>query len=181
MKGYYVEVRVGQMLKQYIQHSLKMEVVRPGPGSILVDLMRPHLEPHQYDQLNLFGDQIEVKYNENEVIKIEIPAHNGITYNHKAKKNLNYKYIWRTELSKEGHAILRRHFKKIMRQAFHTYMDGATSVWDTQDKKRVKCSVVSFFHDYYIDYTEKDVSTYCRDWLRYRKKKFEQRISPIIS
>lgn len=181
MKGYYVEVRVDPVLKQYIEHSLRMNVVRPGQGSVLVDLMRPHLEPRRYNQLDLFGEPVVAKHADNEVIKIEIPAHNLKVYNFRAKKNLAYDYVWRTELSEYGQAVLRRHFKKIMRQAFHTYMDGATSVWDTQDKKRIKCSVVSFFHDYYIDYTEKDVSTFCRDWLRYRNKKFAQRISPIIS
>ena len=55
MKGYYVEVRVGPVLKQYTEHSLNMDIIRPGQGSILVDLMRPYLERRNYEQLDLFG------------------------------------------------------------------------------------------------------------------------------
>lgn len=181
MKGYYVEVRVGPLMKQYIEHSLQMDVVRPGQGSVLVDLMRPHLELRRYDQLDLFGQPVVQEYPEEETIRIEIPVHNIKSYNHHTKKNIAYNYIYRTELSEVGQAILRRHFKKIMRLAFHTYMDGATSSWDSLDKKRVKCSVASFLMDYYIKYDEKDVSTLCRDWFRYRKKKYDQRISPVIN
>ncbi len=179
MKGYYVEVRVGHILKNYIEKSLDMDVVRPGQGSVLVDLMRPHLELRRYDQ-DLFGNQTIIHSPEKEIIKIEIPAHNLKVYNRKAKKSISYDYLYRTELSDAGQAIVRRHFKKIMRNAFHTYMDGATASWDALDKKKVKYSVTSFFSDYYIEFTEKDVSTFCRDWFRYRQKKNKQRLSPII-
>ena len=181
MKGYYVRVRVGQLMKQYIEHSLQMDVIQPGQGSVLVDLMRPHLELRNYEQLDLFGGgPAKSEYSDDETVKIELPFHSVKAYNHISHKVIEYDKMYRTELSEYGQAMVRRHFKKIMRNAFHTYMDGYTSVWDGLDKKRVKSGVASFLADYSIEYSEKDVSTLCRDWFRYRTKKYKQRLSPII-
>lgn len=180
MKGYYVEVRVGPVLKQYTEHSLNMDIIRPGQGSILVDLMRPYLERRNYEQLDLFGGDDSSAPTDKQTIKIEMPFHNGPVYNHSAKKVVKYNSLYRTELSKYGQAIVRRHLKKIMRHAFHTYMDGYTSKCEDYNQKRVKAGVTSFFSDYSIEFTEKDVSAFCRDWFRYRDKKYNSRVSPLI-
>ena len=68
----------------------------------------------------------------------------------------------------------------MMRQAFHVYMDGYTSAYDELDKKRVKAGITSFLSDYNINFTEKDISSLARDWFRYRDKKYEGRINPIL-
>ena len=180
MKGLYVEVKIDSILRQYIQNCLQSDVVKLPQGALLIDLMRPYLAINNVSQQDLFESEPEDE-TDMEVIRIELPLHNGPVYNANAKKVIRYNGLFRTKLTEEGQAVVRRHFKKLMRLAFHTYMDGHTAKCEAMNEKKVKQGVTSFLLDYSIDFTEKDVSTVSRDWFRYRMKNNEKRVSPILS
>lgn len=180
MKGLNVEVNVGPVLKQYVEHCLGMDVVEVGNGWILTDIIIPYLELRPYKQLDLFDDRLAIKDEKDSVIKIQMPLISRDVYNWKSRKVIKLNGYYRTEVSAEGQAMVRRHLKKIMRQAFRTYMDGYTAAWEELDKKRIKSGIINFFLEYEISFEEKDISAYARDWLRYRNKKYDGRISPIL-
>ncbi len=181
MKGFNVEIRVGKLVKQYVENHLQDEILRTGNGWVIVDLIKPYLilESHK-QQLDLFGDKKEEEKDYSEIILLEIPLLHCKTYSRKYDKIIHLDGLYHTVVSEYGQAIVRRHLKRMMRQAFHVYMDGYTSAYDELDKKRVKAGICAFFSDYQIDFTEKDVSSYARDWFRYRDKKYEGRIHPIL-
>lgn len=181
MKGFNVEIMIDPILKQYLVHHLKGDVVKAGNGAVIVDLIKPYLELSSQQQLELFPSNDKKKKTEfTESIKIEVPLLHCKTFSKKYNRIIYLDGIYHTVVSEYGQAIVRRHLKKMMRQAFHVFMDGYTSAYEELDKKRVKAGICAFFSEYTIDFTEKDVNSYARDWFRYRDKKYEGRISPIL-
>ena len=178
MKGFNVEIKVGSLLKQYVENCLQDNIVKTGNGWVIVDLIKPYLILEPRKQLNLFEEKEEKDYSE--IIMVEVPLLHCKTYSKQYNRIIHLDGLYHTVVSDYGQAVVRRHLKKIMRQAFHVYMDGYTSAYDELDKKRVKAGITSFLSDYNIIFTEKDISSLARDWFRYRDKKYGGRINPIL-
>ncbi len=180
MKGLNLEVEVGPILKQYIENCLQMDVVVSSKRWVILDIIKPYLQVRS-KQLDMFdnGDK-KINNDKSGTIKIEVPLFHCRAFNRTYGKVIYLDGIYHTVITDEGQAVLRRHFKQIMRQSFRVYMDGYTAAWEEFDKKKIKSGIVSYFSEYEINFTEKDVSAFARDWLRYRNKKYEGRISPIL-
>lgn len=179
MKGFKVEIKVGSLIKQYVENCLQEDMIKTGNGWIIVDLIKPYLILESDRQLDLFEDKKE-NLDKSDIIMLEIPLLHCKTYSKKYNRIIHLDGLYHTVVSEYGQAIVRRHLKKMMRQAFHVYMDGYTSAYEEIDKKRVKAGITSFLTDYNINFTEKDITSLARDWFRYRDKKYEGRINPIL-
>ena len=180
MKGLNVEIRVGSLLKQYVENYLQTDIIKTGNGWVLVDLIKPYLRLRDNNQLDMFDTEMSDNQDVSETIKLQVPLLHCKTYSKTYDRIIHLDGYYHTVVSEYGQAIVRRHLKRMLKQSFHVYMDGYTSAWDELDKKRVKTGVTSFFTDYGITFTEKDVNSYSRDWFRYRGKKYDGRISPIL-
>ncbi len=179
MKGLNLEVEVGPILKQYIENCLQMDVVVSSKRWVILDIIKPYLTVRS-KQFDIFDGEKSKQKDKSGTIKIEVPLFHCRAFNRTYGKVIYLDGIYHTVITDEGQAVLRRHFKQIMRQSFRVYMDGYTAAWEEMDKTKIKSGVVSFFSDYEINYTAKDVNAFARDWLRYRNKKFDGRISPIL-
>lgn len=179
MKGLNVEIKVDSLVWQYMKYHFHDGVIKTGNGWVIVDLIKPYLELRPHRQLELFGDGLG-EDDDMRPLLLEIPLLHCKTYSRKYNRVIHLDGLYHTVVSEYGQAIVRRHLKRMMRQAFHVYMDGYTAAYEELDKKRIKAGICSFFSDYKIDFTEKDVSSYARDWLRYRNRKYDGRISPIL-
>lgn len=179
MKGLTTEIEVGSLLKQYVEKFLKQDVLIMGNGWVLSDIIKPYLELNSRDnQTEMFDDKKTEK--EKNTIKIMLPMHSTKISNKKSKKNYWLNPFYRVYVSPQGQAMVRRHLKKMMRQSFRVYMDGYTAAWEELDKSKVKSGVIAFFMEYEIEWNKNDENALSRDWLRYRSKKYDGRICPIL-
>lgn len=167
MKGLTVNIKASPMLKQFVEYSTDDGVLRPKRGATITGLVLQYLELLPVD-----GDDIQPE----ECIKIEIPLTCRKTYSQVYGK-VNWCYtLFQNKIGEKGQSIIVHYLETVMRDCFHTFMDGYTCV----KEDAVKEGVTSWLLEYQImDFTEKDIDTLAHDWHRYKRKKYASRISPL--
>ena len=171
MKGLYVNVRVSNLVRQWIVATFGTDIVKPAKGSVLIAIVKP------YHELDPYESPMDDYIPEDQLIRIELPYISQRVHSLNDNKTYHCNTFFRNHLSLKGQAAVRRHFDKTFKHAFHVYMDGYS---DAVEDTKVKEGVVSFFCEYNLDFTERDISSYTRDWFRYRNKKYQSRIMPLI-
>lgn len=181
MEGYYVFARVGSRMKQYVINAYNSDIVPLENESVLMNIIRPHLElrPHDED-LEEFDDETM----KNEVIRIELPHDRKKVYSVSKQKVYVCNTLWRNRLSSKGQFKVKRFFERNFKFAFYTYMDGDIERQEMMKKEgeiynEMISGIQAFMDKYHLPYVERDLRTLARDWYRHRDKVEGYKISPI--
>lgn len=181
MEGMYVEVRVGNILKQYIVNSFRSDTVPLHKGSVVMNIIRPHLELCSCDELEEFDEETREK----EVIRLELPNERKKVYHQKGHKIYFCNTLWRNRLSSKGQKEVKTFFRNTFMQAVRIYIDAdieRQEIMKAEGKKNndMMSAIQAFMDKYNFEYTKKDLHRIKQDWYRHRDDVEFYRISPIV-
>lgn len=178
----YVYARVGNLMKQYIVNSYKSDIIPLRKGSVLMNIIRPHLELSSSSDQEYFDEEIFEK----EVVRIELPSERKKVYHQKGHKIYVCNPLWRNCLSEKGQKEVKTFFENCFKQAYRIYMDGDIErqemmKLDDKTNNKMISATQAFLDKYHFqDYTEKDLKKLSRDWYRHKNDLEHYRISPIV-
>lgn len=170
---YQVSVNVGKDVREFITNSNGSDVIEPEKESVLWSMIKPNLITSTQ------AAELTFDFNPESCIKIAIMRKTGIrkVYNYFDKKeivtNTQYRYI----ISPEGQSMIRKHFQKVLKQAFHIYMTGYFS---SREDAPISEAVTAFCLDCNIEVTDTVIERYRKDWFRFRLKDNIKNFCPLI-
>ena len=170
MKGVVVEIQVSPLIAQYIKASTGKTHIVPERGSILVAKAMQYLEPCPWKDIKIIPTE--------QTITLQLPCvdHYAV-YSPEKRKLIKQTTRYTNVVTPKGQAALNKYLYKVFRATFHTFMDGYTCC---AEEDGIIKGVTEFLLEYRIDVTNKNINYLKRDWVRYRKKKYAQRICPLL-
>lgn len=170
MKGVIVEIQVSTLIAQYIRASIGNTHIIPERGSILIAKVMQYLEPCPWKDIKIIPTA--------QTVTIQLPCvdHYAV-YSPEKRKLVKQTTRYTNVVSEKGQTAINKYLYKLFRASFHTFMDGYTCANDTE---KIIEGVTEFLLEYRLDVTNQNINYLKRDWVRYRKKKYTQRISPLL-
>ena len=177
MEGRSINVNVKPHIYQYIVQNLGSDTVPLRRGRSLTRIIVPHLAlvPSNEEEPPVPEGFMPLKF--------ELPAWSLTCES--ATGRVFYCYpLFRSRITPEGEAMVRRFLSNSFKQSFRTFMDGYVNRQEEtkgdDDRMMIKSGVVSFLQNYHIEFTEALVTSLTRDWYRHRDSNEEYRFSPLI-
>lgn len=181
-QGIYIEVRVGERLKKYIEEcyrrrgELKNGTICPKKGSSVRDIMMPYIETHPHNE--------EEGLPQEETIRISIPIRKDQkVYNSATDKVYYCDTFWRHWLSSAGHKKMERLFENNFRFYLFAHLDGYIKGQTERNpggRPKVKHGLYEFCDNFHIDPDRKDVQKLLRAYYRYLEDREQSLVSPFF-
>ena len=172
----YVTTHVGNEMRQYVLWTYKSDIIPLERDSVLLDIIKPHLETKPASSVDDFDEE--------ETVRIELPNINGKVYYGKGKRLYVCNTLWRDVLDNQGHKKVQRFLERNFKKSFRCFMDGYTEAQYIHKKEnermKVKSGAVAFLMQYHIDVNEKTVNRLVRDWFRHRDRNEENKTAPFV-